>query len=157
MSDQGGSEPDLAGAEAPAVIDEDTGITLDDEQPVGPGIEDLDVVEGQEAAPAVDEDDDDGDQDTDDDDDDIVDPNHVPAANARSVLEYLVRSVVDDPDAVTISVSEGRTTTSLDVRVGDGDMGRVIGKRGRIAQAIRTVVRAAAVQDGVAVDVEFVD
>ncbi|MDQ6697591.1 MAG: KH domain-containing protein [Actinomycetota bacterium] len=73
------------------------------------------------------------------------------------MLEYLVRSVVDDPDAVRISVSEGQRVTSLDVRVGDGDMGRVIGKRGRIAQAIRTVVRAAAVKDGVAVDIEFVD
>lgn len=92
-----------------------------------------------------------------DDDDDRGDPNAVPAANARSVLEYLVRSVVDEPDAVQISVSEGQRVTSLDVRVGDGDMGRVIGKRGRIAQAIRTVVRAAAVKDGVAVDIEFVD
>lgn len=96
---------------------------------------------------------------TDDDDDDEVDddPNAEPAANARSVLEYLVKSVVDDPDGVQISVSEGQRVTSLDVRVGDGDMGRVIGKRGRIAQAIRTVVRAAAVKDGIAVDIEFVD
>jgi len=100
-----------------------------------------------------------GDDFDDDDDDDEVgaDPNALPAANARSVLEYLVRSVVDDPDAVQISVSEGQRVTSLDVRVGDGDMGRVIGKRGRIAQAIRTVVRAAAVKDGIAVDIEFVD
>jgi predicted RNA-binding protein YlqC (UPF0109 family) len=96
-------------------------------------------------------------QDDDLDDDEAADANAVPAANARSVLEYLVRSVVDNPDAVQISVSEGQRVTSLDVRVGDGDMGRVIGKRGRIAQAIRTVVRAAAVKDGVSVDIEFVD
>jgi predicted RNA-binding protein YlqC (UPF0109 family) len=96
-------------------------------------------------------------EDRDDDIDEDDDANTIPAANARSVLEYLVRSVVDDPDAVEISVSEGQRVTSLDVRVGDGDMGRVIGKRGRIAQAIRTVVRAAAVKDGVAVDIEFVD
>jgi predicted RNA-binding protein YlqC (UPF0109 family) len=102
---------------------------------------------------AVDEHDD----DVDDEEADATDPNAIPAANARSVLEYLVRSVVDDPDAVQISVSEGRRATSLDVRVADGDMGRVIGKRGRIAQAIRTVVRAAAVKDGVSVDIEFVD
>jgi len=95
----------------------------------------------------------------DDDADDAgdADPNAVSAPNARTVLEYLVKSVVEDPDAVQISVSEGRRATSLDVRVGDGDMGRVIGKRGRIAQSIRTVVRAAAVKDGVAVDIEFVD
>ena len=73
------------------------------------------------------------------------------------MLEYLVKQVVDDPEAVNVSVSEGRRGPSLDVTVGDGDMGRVIGKRGRIAQAIRTVVRAAAVKDGVQVDIEFVD
>ena len=43
------------------------------------------------------------------------------------------------------------------MHVGDGDMGRVIGKRGRVAKSIRTVVRAAAVRDGVDVEVEFVD
>src|SRR4051812_40077453 len=80
------------------------------------------------------------------------------AASARSVLEYLVRSVVDDPDGVQVEVTEGRRNeVSLDVRVADGDMGRVIGKRGRIAQAIRTVVRAAAARDGITVDIEFLE
>jgi hypothetical protein len=80
------------------------------------------------------------------------------APNATAVLEYLVKQVVDDPDAVTVSTSEGRRgNLQLDVRVGEGDMGRVIGKRGRIAQSIRTVVRAAAVKDDVSVDIEFVD
>ena len=80
------------------------------------------------------------------------------APNAVAVLEYLVKQVVDNPDAVSVSTSEGRRgNLQLDVRVGDGDMGRVIGKRGRIAQSIRTVVRAAAVKDEVAVDIEFVD
>ncbi len=119
-----------------------------------PGVSDeVDGVDEDASTDAI------GDDFDDDDDDDEVgaDPNALPAANARSVLEYLVRSVVDDPDAVQISVSEGQRVTSLDVRVGDGDMGRVIGKRGRIAQAIRTVVRAAAVKDGIAVDIEFVD
>ena len=79
-------------------------------------------------------------------------------ATAISVLEYVVQQVVDNPDAVSVSTSEGRRgATQLDVRVGDGDMGRVIGKRGRIAQSIRTVVRAAAVKDDTAVDIEFVD
>ncbi|MCU1352536.1 MAG: hypothetical protein JWM05_1745 [Acidimicrobiales bacterium] len=80
-----------------------------------------------------------------------------PAPNARAVLEYLVKQVVDDPDSVEVTVSEGRRGPSLDVRVGDGDMGRVIGKRGRIAQSIRTVTRAAAVKDDESVDIEFVD
>ncbi len=80
------------------------------------------------------------------------------APNAISVLTYLVKQVVEDPDAVNVSTTEGRRgNLQLDVRVGDGDMGRVIGKRGRIAQSIRTVVRAAAVKDDVAVDIEFVD
>ncbi len=80
------------------------------------------------------------------------------APNAVSVLEYLVKQVVDQPDDVTVASGEGRRGgLQLDVRVGDGDMGRVIGKRGRIAQSIRTVVRAAAVKDDVAVDIEFVD
>ena len=89
--------------------------------------------------------------------DDDIDAHTIPAANARAVLEYLVKSVVEDPDAVRIEVEEGRRGLALNVTVGDGDMGRVIGKRGRVAQSIRTVVRAAAVRDGVSVDVEFVD
>lgn len=81
-----------------------------------------------------------------------------PVPNATAVLEYVVKQVVDNPDAVSVSTSEGRRGgVQLDVRVGDGDMGRVIGKRGRIAQSIRTVVRAAAVKDETAVDIEFVD
>lgn len=80
------------------------------------------------------------------------------APNAEAVLAYVVKQVVDAPDAVEVTTSEGRRgTLQLDVRVGDGDMGRVIGKRGRIAQSIRTVVRAAAVKDGAQVDIEFVD
>ena len=64
---------------------------------------------------------------------------------------------VDDPDAVRIHLGEGRSLPRLTVRVGPSDMGRVIGKRGRVAQAIRTVVRAAAVRDGTDVEVEFED
>lgn len=87
-----------------------------------------------------------------------ADVDAVDAPNARAVLEYLVKQVVDAPDAVSVSTSEGRRGgVQLDVRVGDGDMGRVIGKRGRIAQSIRTVVRAAAVKDDTSVDIEFVD
>lgn len=91
-------------------------------------------------------------------DDDSAAADMVPAGNARTVLEYLARAVVEEPDAVEIDVEEGRRGgVTLNVRVGPGDMGRVIGKRGRVAQSIRTVVRAAAVRDGVSVDVEFVD
>jgi predicted RNA-binding protein YlqC (UPF0109 family) len=80
-----------------------------------------------------------------------------PAPTAISVLDLLVTSLVDDPEAVRIDPIEQRGKVRLEVRVGPDDMGRVIGKRGRVANAIRTVVRAAAVRDGVEVDVEFED
>ncbi|MEX2292854.1 MAG: KH domain-containing protein [Acidimicrobiales bacterium] len=90
------------------------------------------------------------------DDDDSNDADE-PAGTAISVLDLLVTSLVDDPDAVRIDPMEQRDRVRLEVRVGPGDMGRVIGKRGRVANAIRTVVRAAAVRDDVQVDVEFED
>jgi len=80
-----------------------------------------------------------------------------PAPTAVSVLDLLVTSLVEDPDAVRIDPIEQRGKVRLEVRVGPEDMGRVIGKRGRVANAIRTVVRAAAVRDDVDVDVEFED
>ena len=76
---------------------------------------------------------------------------------ALAVTEYLVRELVDDPDAVTVETVDGRRGPTLEVAVGPGDMGRVIGRRGRMANAIRTVVRAAAAKDGQEVDVDFVD
>ena len=97
------------------------------------------------------------DDDNGDDLEEDLDANTIPAANARTVLEYLVRSLVDDPDAVEVDVDDRGRRPSLNVHVAQGDMGRVIGKRGRVAQSIRTVVRAAAVRDGVEVEVEFVD
>jgi predicted RNA-binding protein YlqC (UPF0109 family) len=86
-----------------------------------------------------------------------VDANTIPAATARDVCEYLVKAVVEDPDGVEVDVAERGRGTTIEVRVTPGDMGRVIGKRGRIAQSIRTVVRAAAVRDGATVDVDFVE
>ncbi len=78
-------------------------------------------------------------------------------SHALSTLEHIVKSVVEKPDEVQIDIQAGDNETTLAVKVGDGDMGRVIGRRGRIANAIRTVTRAAAVRDGIAVSVEFVD
>ena len=79
------------------------------------------------------------------------------APHATAVLEHVVKSVVGDPDAVVVNADSNGDDVSLTVEVGQGDMGRVIGRRGRIANAIRTVVRAAGVRDGVNVDVEFLD
>jgi uncharacterized protein len=103
--------------------------------------------------------------DADHDDANIIDPDPnedastggVLAPIASDVLELLVSSLVDDPDAVRVDAFEQRDKVRLEVRVGPDDMGRVIGKRGRVAGAIRTVVRAAATKDGVEVDIEFED
>ncbi|MEY2522327.1 MAG: uncharacterized protein QOJ66_892 [Ilumatobacteraceae bacterium] len=81
----------------------------------------------------------------------------IPAPTATAVLTHVVRSIVDDADAVHVDAVEGRNRLKLEVKVGPGDLGRVIGRRGRTAQSIRTVVRAAATRDGVEVDVDFVD
>ena len=94
---------------------------------------------------------------TDGDDDDEIDGNQKPAATASDVLEYLVRHLVDEPDGVEVDAIDRRGGVQLEVRVAPGDMGRVIGKRGRTAQAIRAVTRAAAVKDGVEVNIEFME
>jgi predicted RNA-binding protein YlqC (UPF0109 family) len=83
--------------------------------------------------------------------------NLVPAPTATAVLDHVVRALVDDPGSVSIEAVDGRRGITLEVRVAPGDMGRLIGKRGRTAQSIRTVVRAAATRDNVTVDVDFVD
>lgn len=83
--------------------------------------------------------------------------NTIPAPVASAVLDHIVRSIVDDPEAVKVEGFEDGSKVLLEVRVGEGDLGRVIGRRGRTAQSIRTVVRAAATRDGVDVDVDFVD
>ena len=75
---------------------------------------------------------------------------------AEGVLEYLIRSIVEEPDEVRIQTS-GDERCTFSVTVADGDMGRVIGRWGRVANAIRTIVRAAAVRDETEIDVDFVD
>jgi len=88
---------------------------------------------------------------------DEVDGNRAEGSVARSVLEYLAKAIVDDPDSVEIEVDEGRGSVSLRLHVSPDDMGRVIGRRGRTAQAIRTVVRAAAASEGTEAHVDIVD
>jgi predicted RNA-binding protein YlqC (UPF0109 family) len=83
--------------------------------------------------------------------------NLVPAPVATAVLDHVVRSIVDNPEAVKVEGFPDGDKILLEVRVGEGDLGRVIGRRGRTAMSIRTVVRAAAVRDGVEIDVDFVD
>ncbi len=79
------------------------------------------------------------------------------APTAVAVLTHIVRSLVDDSDAVTVEVDDSGRRTTLNVRVGEGELGRVIGRRGRTASSIRTVTRAAAAKDDVEIDIEFLD
>ncbi len=76
---------------------------------------------------------------------------------ARAVLSYLATSLVADAEAVSIEESIGRGVPRLLLSVAPDDMGRVIGRRGRVAQAIRAVVRAAAASEGRDVSVDIVD
>ncbi|HLI24958.1 MAG TPA: KH domain-containing protein [Acidimicrobiales bacterium] len=87
----------------------------------------------------------------------VDEPNRVPGGRARAVLTYLARQIVEDPDGVSVQVSETRGGVRLELLVADGDMGRVIGRKGRVAQAIRAVVRAAGARDGLNVTVDIVD
>lgn len=74
------------------------------------------------------------------------------------VVGYVVREIVDNPDQVDVTIVEqGPDEVLAEVRTAKGDMGRVIGRRGRVARAIRAVAGAAADEEGVSADVEFVD
>ena len=83
--------------------------------------------------------------------------NRVPAGAATAVLDYVARAIVDDPESVVVEVEEGRHGVTLRLHVAPDDMGKVIGRRGRVAQAIRALVRAAGTRDGADVQVDIVD
>ena len=79
------------------------------------------------------------------------------AVTATAVLEYIAKSLAEDPSAVSVDVSERQGKVVLSLSVGPGDMGRGIGRRGRTAQAIRALVGAAGARDGVTTSVDIVD
>jgi predicted RNA-binding protein YlqC (UPF0109 family) len=83
--------------------------------------------------------------------------NQVEGGAAKAVAEHVARSIVDDPDAVVVDVAADRAGVRLSLHVAPGDMGRIIGKRGRVAQALRSLVRAAAAKDGTDASVDIVD
>lgn len=62
----------------------------------------------------------------------------------KELVEVIVKALVDDPESVVVTEREDGRTTVVEVKVADSDMGKVIGKQGRIAKAIRAVVKAAA-------------
>ena len=75
----------------------------------------------------------------------------------RELVEFLCRELVDEPDAVSVSESYDDRGPVYQVRVADGELGKLIGRGGKTAKAIRTVVRAAAGRQHVAARVDFVD
>ena len=79
------------------------------------------------------------------------------AATATAVLEFIATSLAEDPSAVSVDVSERSGKVILSLSVGANDMGRIIGRRGRTAQAIRALVGAAGARDGVTTSVDIVD
>jgi uncharacterized protein len=90
-------------------------------------------------------------------DDDWDDHGQVDGGRAKAVLLFLARKLVDDPESISVDTSETRHGIKLSLRVAPDDMGKVIGRRGRVAQSIRGVVRAAGAKDGVDVVVDIVD
>jgi len=94
------------------------------------------------------------------DDLDVVDDmagNRVEGGTARAVLDYITRSIASEPDSVVVETDDSGRSVRFRIHVAQRDMGRMIGRRGRVAQAIRTMVRVAGSRDGVETNVDFVD
>jgi len=77
--------------------------------------------------------------------------------NYKDLVEYMVKSLVDNPDQVEIKEIEGEKSTILELKVTKEDIGKVIGKHGRIARAIRTIINASATKSGKRVVLEILD
>ena len=75
----------------------------------------------------------------------------------KELVEVIAKALVDDPESVVVNQREEKKTTVLEVRVAESDMGKVIGKQGRIAKAIRSVVKAAAAKEDKKVIVDIMD
>lgn len=78
-------------------------------------------------------------------------------SRARDVVEVVARALADKPDAVRVTEREARGQTFVELAMAPGDLGRVIGRQGRTAAAIRTLVATAAELDGLKVTVDFRD
>ena len=74
----------------------------------------------------------------------------------KEVLETVIKSLVSNKDAVSVKEIEGEQSIIFEVRVEESDMGKVIGKEGKIAKAIRTIMKALSAKEGKRVTVEFI-
>jgi predicted RNA-binding protein YlqC (UPF0109 family) len=77
-------------------------------------------------------------------------------SDIKELVEYMAKALVNDPDAVVVREVEGASATIYELSVAAEDMGRVIGKQGRVANAMRTLLRVAAVKEGKRVTLEIV-
>ena len=75
----------------------------------------------------------------------------------KELVEVIAKALVDDPESVVVNEREEKKTTVLEVRVAESDMGKVIGKQGRSAKSIRSVVKAAAAKEDKKVIVDIMD
>ena len=75
----------------------------------------------------------------------------------KELLTYIVQNLVEKPDEVSVTEREANGETVFEVRVADGDMGKVIGRQGRIAKWIRVLMRSAGQRQGTRVSVEITD
>ncbi len=74
----------------------------------------------------------------------------------KELVEVIAKALVDNPDEVVVTEKENGKNVTVELHVAPADMGKVIGKQGRIAKAIRAVVKAAALEDNKKVDVDIV-
>ncbi|HHX51418.1 MAG TPA: KH domain-containing protein [Clostridia bacterium] len=74
----------------------------------------------------------------------------------RELVENIAKALVDNPDAVRVNLVEGEKSIILELKVAPDDMGKVIGKQGRIAKSIRTIVKAASIKESKRVVVEII-
>ena len=75
----------------------------------------------------------------------------------KHLLLYMAKNLVDDPEAVTVTEIDDEDGKVLELRVAEGDMGKVIGRQGRIAKEIRTIIKTVALRTGERVSVEIMD
>ncbi len=75
----------------------------------------------------------------------------------KELVEFVVKNLVDKPEEVVVDVVEGEKSTILELHVASDDIGKVIGKQGRIAKAIRTILSASATKDGKRAVLEILD
>lgn len=75
----------------------------------------------------------------------------------KEIIETIIRNLVSEPDAISINEIQGEQSVVFEIKVAEKDMGKVIGKEGKVAKAIRTVVKAVAAKEEKRVTVEFLD